>query len=113
MFIGGLALAGMGAQQISEAPEKGQAELNKKNRTYTPYMICTSNPQYYTEEGCRNDIELAKKADWHEKNVWVEDQQNEGTTKAFFGCILMLFAFLLMWGGNRTRRPKEVRIKRD
>jgi hypothetical protein len=75
----------MGAQQISEAPVKGQAELDKKNGTYTPYMICTSNPQYYTEEGCKNDIELAKKADWREKNVWVEDQQNEEQQKHSLG----------------------------
>jgi hypothetical protein len=37
--------------------------------------------------------------------------RNEGITKMFIGGIIMLFAFLLMWGGNRTRKPKEVRIR--
>lgn len=35
--------------------------------------------------------------------------RNQGTPKVIGGGLLMLFAFLLMWGGNRTRRPKEVR----
>jgi hypothetical protein len=39
----------------------------------------------------------------------------EGQSQALIvgGGFLLLFAFLLMWGGNRTRRPKEVRIKHD
>lgn len=40
-------------------------------------------------------------------------QENTGTGMMVGGGILALFAFLIMWGGNRTRRPKEVRIKRD
>jgi hypothetical protein len=42
-----------------------------------------------------------------------ERYRQQGTPKVIFGGILMLFAYLLMWGGNRTRRPKEIRIKHD
>ena len=39
--------------------------------------------------------------------------RNESIPKVLFGSLVMLFAFLIMWRGNRTRRPKEVRIKHD
>jgi hypothetical protein len=33
---------------------------------------------------------------------------NEATWKIVGGGILALFAFLIMWGGNRSRRPKRL-----
>jgi hypothetical protein len=39
--------------------------------------------------------------------------EGEGQAMIVGGGFLLLFAVLLMWGGNRTRRPKEVRIKKD
>jgi hypothetical protein len=47
------------------------------------------------------------------RNYMIETNRNEGTGKIIGGSLQALFAFLIMWGGNRTRRPKEVRIKHD
>jgi hypothetical protein len=112
MILGGFALLSRGYQQYSEAPLKGQYWLNNQMEP-TRYNTCTSNMRFYTEEGCRTQIAQAIKSNWHEKNARVETWQNEGTGKMVGGFILALFAFLIMWGGNRSRRPKEVRIRRD
>jgi hypothetical protein len=69
----------------------------------------------YSGEGHTRDECITERTDraYSHKLYNTERYREQGFPKVFFEGLLMLFAFLLMWGGNRTRRPKEVRIKYD
>jgi hypothetical protein len=56
-----------------------------------------------TRDGCINE---RTDRDYSHKLSNTAYHRNQGTPKVIGGGLLMLFAFLLMWGGNRTRRPK-------
>src|SRR5215204_1364152 len=108
MFLGGLGLISIGGQEYNEAEFVGQKRFNEANGA------CES---LYEKNGTiGEDIpyleECTAEANELKSNI-IKDQKDIATTKIVGGGLLMLFAFLIMWGGNRTRRPKEVRIRYD
>jgi hypothetical protein len=91
MFLGGLGLMVMGVQQVNDAVNNGLRVQKMCN-----------NSEVTTERGC-----------WEAKQRVIKENTEAGQPKVVGGGLLTLFAFLIKWGGNRTRRPKEVRIKHD
>lgn len=95
MILGGLALIAMGSEEYQKAPWRAQKWFEEA--------------ELYNSGGS----EQMTKDNYHEKLDRIEEWQNPAITKMVGGFFLSLFAFLIMWGGHRTRRPKEVRIRRD
>jgi hypothetical protein len=74
------------------------------------YSVPDEAQQIEEQKGCFDNF-LSNAIE--NRNDLIETNRNQGTGKIVGGSLLALFAFLIMWGGNRTRRPKEVRIKRN
>lgn len=136
MLLGGLGLLATGYQQYSKVVSidmdqwlKDAEQLNHDRclEYYGPNgTVYNANPnlyhQPYNSTYTEQDEQVRQQEQCFDvyfndavknKNAMIERNQNEGTGKMFGGSILALFAFLIMWGGNRSRRPKEVRIKSD
>ena len=90
MLLAGLGVIAMGAKHIEDA--EGIAKIE--------YIQTKGTPWSWEEVG--SDLD-----------PFIKEQVNIGYGIIVGGGFLILFAILLMWGGNRTRRPKEVRIRYD
>lgn len=129
MFLGGLGLTGWGAQQYMKATPADMDQWTQDarqlyhDRCIEYYgqngTVYRANPRLFDDDIMFNEakqLEEQKRCIDVDLTNAIENKntlRNEGITKMFIGGIIMLFAFLLMWGGNRTRKPKEVRIKYD
>jgi hypothetical protein len=118
MFLVGLGLIGSGGQNFHEIGKfEGHIDVWRNNTMPKNALICD---RIFSETGGYSDeynpvntrdacIDNRTDRDYSSKLYDMERLRNQGTPKVIGGGLLMMFAFLLMWGGNRTRRPKEVR----